>query len=159
MLDKDNIALKPRNVNELKYLIHELTETLMKKSDDEISLGLKTRDLEYSQHRTKMVEGELKALQKKFSVLKQDIKFSKSKINDFKYTHKDNLKTLISVKKEKNHKESQLKGLIEGLGCIEEEFQFDKEHKLKNIIFILLRENKTLRKRLDQVEQSDQCPS
>lgn len=159
ILDKDNIVLKPKNVNELNYLIHELTETLMKRSEDEISLGLKTRDLEYAQHKTKMVQGELEALQKKFQILKQSTKFSKEKISDLQYTHKDNLKELISVQKEKSHKEGQLKGLLEGLDCIEEEFQFDEEHKLKNIIFILMRENKSLRKQLDQAEQSGQNPS
>lgn len=158
ILDKDNIILKPKNVNQLNYLIHELTETLMQRAEDEISLGMKTRDLEYAQHETKMVQGELEALQRKFHILKQDIKFSKGKIIDMKWTQKDDLRNLVSAKKENQHMEAKIQGLTEGLNCIEEEFQLDEEKKLKNIIFILLRENKLLKKQLHQVGQSGLSP-
>jgi len=74
IITKDQIILKQKNVNELNWLIHELTETLIKRSEDEISLGMKTRDLEYAQHETKIIQGHLNSLKRNFHILKKDVK-------------------------------------------------------------------------------------
>jgi len=73
-----------------------------------------------------------------------------------KWEQKDNLKNLISFKKENQHMEVKIHGLTEGLNCIQEDNNVNQEVKLKKIIFILLRENKELKNQIHLIERSSQ---
>lgn len=156
---EDKIVLKHRNVEQLNFLLKELSDTVMSTTETELTLGMKARDLEYSQHEFKMLQSHFDALNKKYEVLKHDLRTSKSTIKDMQYQQKDNLREMVATRKAKEHMEMKVHGLTEGLNFIQENSEFvDRENKLKNTIFILMRENKQLKNQLDLIARSSQSP-
>ena len=88
----------------------------------------------------------------KFDILKFDLKSAKESIKDLQYQNKETLKDFIVTRKAKQDMEVKVQGLTEGLSIIQEQADFvDKENKLKNTIFILMRENKQLKKQIDNL--------
>ena len=156
---EDKLILKHRNVEQLNILIKELSDTLMTTTETELNLGVKTRDLEYSQHEFKMMQNHFDSLKKKYDVLKLDLKTAKETIKDFQWKQKHDLKELVSTKKIKEQMENKVNGLTEGLNFIQENSEsLDYQNKLKNTIFILIRENKQLKNQLCLTGLSDQSP-
>ena len=90
-------------------------------------------------------------------VVKQDLKKSKEKIKDLMWKQKDSLRNFTATDKARQHLEIKVQGLTDGLTMIEENAEpVDQENKLKNIIFILIRENKELKNQLHLIELSSQ---
>ena len=90
-------------------------------------------------------------------VVKQDLKKSKEKIKDLMRKQKDSLRDFTTTDKARQHLEIKVQGLTDGLTMIEENAEpVDQENKLKNIIFILIRENKELKNQLHLIELSSQ---
>jgi hypothetical protein len=56
------ILLKQRNIEQLNVLVNDLTSSLMSTTETELKLGMRTRDLEYSQHEFKMLQSHFDAL-------------------------------------------------------------------------------------------------
>ena len=158
--NEDRIVLKHRNVEQLHFLMNTLSDTLMTTTDTELNLGMKTRDLEYSQHEFKMLKCHYEHLQKNFDAMKLELQNSKLTIKDMQYREKDSLKDLVTIRKANKQMEVRTQGLTDGLNFIQENSEFvDQENKLKNTIFILMRENKQLKSQLYQAGLSDHNPS
>ena len=146
-------------MEQLNFLINELSDTLVTTVDTELKFGVKTRDLEYSQHEYKLLQGHFDALNKKYEQLKLDLKTSKETIKDMQWKQKDSLKDLVATRKANEQMEMKIHGLTEGLNFIQENSEFvDQENKLKNTIFILMRENKQLKNQLHLAAQSSLNP-
>ena len=129
----------------------------MTTTETELNLGVRTRDLEYSQHEFKMMQNHFDALTKKYDQCKLDLKTAKETIKDFQWRQKQDLKELVSTRKIKDQMEHKVNGLTEGLNFIQENSEFvDQANKLKNTIFILMRENKELKSQLYQSGLSSQ---
>jgi hypothetical protein len=151
--------LKHRNIEQLNFLIKELSDTLMTTTETELNLGMKTRDFEYSQHESKMMQNHFENLTKKFETAKLDLKVAKETIKDFKWRQKEDLRELVNTRKIKDQMENKVNGLTEGLNFIQENSEhLDTANKLKNTIFILTRENKQLKSQLYQFGLSSQSP-
>ena len=88
----------------------------------------------------------------KFEVLKLDLRTAKESIKELQYQNKDTMRDFIATRKVKQEMEAKVQGLTEGLNLIQEQSDYvDKENKLKNKIFILMRENKKLKKQIDNL--------
>lgn len=61
---EDKLILKHRNVEQLNFLLNQLSDTVMSTTETELNLGMKARDLEYSQHEFKMLHSHFDNLQK-----------------------------------------------------------------------------------------------
>jgi hypothetical protein len=95
-----------------------------------------------------------------FDTLKLELQNSKLTIKEMQYREKENLKDLVNIRKENKQMEVKMQGLTDGLNFIQENSEFvDLENKLKNTIFILMRENKQLKSQLYQAGLSDHNPS
>lgn len=95
----------------------------------------------------------------KYDVMKNDLKAAKVTIKDMQYRAKDNLKDFVATRKAKEHMEAKVQGLTEGLNFIQENSEFiDQDNKLKNTIFILMREIKELKNQQYPVVLSNQSP-
>ena len=116
----DQIVLKQRNIEQLHLLINGLSSSLMTTTETELNLGMKSRDLEYSQHEFKMLAGHYEALEKKHEILKREMQNQKLTVKEMQFREKDNLRNFVATRKTKEQMEARVHGLTEALHLVQE---------------------------------------